>query len=208
VTLLVDALVVGGAIVVGRWIFGKVRARRAGAGGGPGAGAAGEPPAPPRDPLAGFPCRLGDVVLRTGERDEAWLAGALVLEEQRPVAALFVAPEAGGDRALFVRDAPGAGFVWLAPLAPGALALTKEPPSALELEGTRFERSRRLPVRVVRVGSGAPAVGDQAIVAEYAGPAADRLLVVAGTDATLAWRGVALREGEYDVLPAGKRTLE
>jgi len=207
VTLLVDALVVGGAIVVGRWIFGKMRALRGRE--GTGATQGGEAPSePPRDPLAGFPCRLGDVVLRTAERDEAWLAGALVLEEERPVAALFVAPEAGGDRALFVRDAPGAGLVWLAPLAPGSLALTKEPPSALEHEGTRFERTRRLPVRVVRVGSGAPAVGDQAIVAEYTGAAADRLLVVAGRDLTLAWRGVLLREGEYDVLPGGKRTLE
>jgi hypothetical protein len=207
VTILVDALVVVGGIVVGRWIMKRVRARGA-ADAEAERGDAKAPRAPARDPLASFPCKLGDVIVRTAERDEAWLAGALVLEEERPVAALFVAPEAGGDRALFVRDAPGAGLTWLAPLPDGAVATTKDPPHALEVGGVRYERARRLPVRVSRVGTGAPAVGDRAVVAEYAGAAADRLLVVAGADRTLAWKGVALREGEYDVLPGGKATLE
>lgn len=206
-TILVDALVVVGGIVVGRWIMKRVRARGP-SGGDPPAGEAKPPRPPARDPLASFPCKLGDVVVRTAERDEAWLAGALVLEEERPVAALFVAPEAGGDRALFVRDAPGAGLTWLAPLPDGAVGSTKDPPHALEVGGARYERARRLPVRVSRVGTGAPAVGDRAVVAEYAGAAADRLLVVAGADRTLVWKGVALREGEYDVLPGGKETLE
>lgn len=203
-TILVDALVVAGGIVVGRWILQRVRARRSAAGEPRGGATA----APPRDPLAGFPCKLGDVVVRVAERDEAWLAGALVLEEDRPVAALFVAPEAGGDRALFVRSAPGAGMTWLAPLADGAIAATKDPPHALEVDGARFERTRRLPVRVSSVGTGAPPVGERAVVAEYAGAAADRLVVVAGSDKTIAWRGVALRDGDYDVLPGGKGTLE
>jgi hypothetical protein len=207
VTILVDALVVVGGIAVGRWIMRRVRARRAATSQAPSADGAAQRPSP-RDPLAGFPCKLGDVIVRVAERDEAWLAGALVLEEERPVAALFVAPEAGGDRALFVREAPGAGMTWLEPLPEGALAVTKDPPHALEHEGVRFERSRRLPVRVSRIGSGAPSVGDRAVVAEYAGAAADRLLVVAGSEQTLAWRGVALRDGEYDVLPGGKATLE
>jgi hypothetical protein len=207
VTLLLDALVVAGGLVLGRWIVRRVRARRAAA------ADAGEKPSEPQgsaaqDPLAPFPCKLGDVVVRVAERDEAWLAGALVLEEDRPVAALFVAPEAGGDRALFVRDAPGAGMTWLLPLAKGALALTKDPPHALEHDGHRFERTRRLPVRVSCVGKGAPSVGDRAVVAEYTGAAAERLLVVAGNEETLAWKGVALREDEYDVLPGGKATLE
>jgi hypothetical protein len=202
VTLLVDAFVIVGAIALGRWVMRRVR-RRAGA------------PDPEleaghtrRDEPSSFPCRLGDVVVRLAEGDEAWLAGAMMLEEDGPVAALFVAPEAGGDRAVFVRDAVGAGMTWLAPLARGALAVTREPPHALEHEGVRYERARRLPVRVSRVGSGVPTVGDHAIVAEYAGPANLRLLVVAGTSETLAWKGVTLKEGEYDVLPGGKDTLE
>jgi hypothetical protein len=206
VSLVIDALVVVGGIAVGRWIVRRVRAARSQ--GADGAGGTRENAAPATtDALAGFPCKLGDVVMRVAERDEAWLAGALVLLEEKPVAALFVAPEAGGDRALFVREAPGAGITWLSPLPKGALQVTKDPPHALEHEGTRYERARRLPVRVSRVGSGAPAVGERAVVAEYAGPAAARLLVVVGTESTLVWKGVALGEGEYDVLPGGKETL-
>jgi hypothetical protein len=147
-----------------------------------------------------MPCKLGDVVVRTAERDEAWLAGALVFEEEKPVAALFVAPEAGGDRALFVRAAPGSDLTWLVPLAKGALPLTSDPPHAVEHEGARYERARRLPVKVTRVGTGAPTVGARAVVAEYAG--------AAGSEQTLAWKGVSLAEGEYDVLPGGASTLE
>jgi hypothetical protein len=120
---------------------------------------------------------------------------------------LFIAPEAGGDRGLFMRPAPASGVTWLAPLAKGELALTADPPHALEHAGVRFVRVRRLPVKVTRVGSGAPTVGAQAIVAEYTGAAADRILVVAGAEQTLAWKGVALGEGEYDVLPGDKSTL-
>jgi len=207
VTLLLDAAVIVGGLAIGRWIVRRVRARREDAAPtAPGADAHARPAA--HGPPASFPCKLGDVVVRVAERDEAWLAGALMLEEERPVAALFVAPEAGGDRAIFVRDVPGAGMTWLAPIPEGAPAGTKDPPHALEHEGVRYERARRLPVRVSRVGSGAPSVGDRAVVAEYTGPAGMRLLIVAGSEQTLAWKGVALREGEYDVLPGSPETLE
>jgi hypothetical protein len=202
VTLLVDAFVVVGGIALGRWIMRGVR-RRARA-----SGAALRMPPTGHEVPSSFPCKLGDVVVRLAEGDEAWLAGAMMLEEEGPVAALFVAPEAGGDRAVFVRDAVGAGMIWLAPIAKGHLTVTREPPHTLEHEGIRYERARRLPVRVARVGSGVPTVGDHAIVAEYAGPANLRLLVVAGTSETLAWKGVTLNDGEYDVLPGGKETLE
>lgn len=201
-TLLFDALIIVGGVALGRWIARRVR-RRGGPSGVDRATARVEPEMP-----SSFPCKLGDVVVRFAEGDEAWLAGAMLFEEDGPVAALFVAPEAGGDRAVFVRDAVGAGMTWLAPVARGALAVPREPPHALEHEGVRYERARRLPVRVSRVGSGVPTVGDTAIVAEYAGPANLRLLVVAGTAETLAWKGAALTEGEYDVLPGGKETLE
>jgi hypothetical protein len=207
VTILVDALVVGGGILLGRWLSRAFRARRRSRDGTP-AGAQRSAMQPASNPFAGMPCKLGDVVVRTAERDEAWLAGALVFEEEKPVAALFVAPEAGGDRALFVRDAPGSGMTWLVPLAKGALPLTSDPPHAVEHEGARYERARRLPVKVTRVGSGAPTVGARAVVAEYAGAAAERLVVVAGSEQTLAWKGVALVEGEYDVLPGGASTLQ
>jgi hypothetical protein len=197
-SLVVDALIVVGGLALGRWI-----ARRVGAGRPRATTRTPEKAVAASDPFAALPCRLGDVVVRSLERDEAWLAGALVLEEDHPVAALFVAPEAGGDRAVFARDAPGSGITWLWPLAPGDLPLTKEPPHALEYDGAHFERARRLPVRVARVGSGAPTVGDRAVLAEYAGPGTQRIVVVAGTERTMAWKGVALTPSDYDVLPGG-----
>jgi len=206
VTLIVDAVIIVGGIALGRWIVRRVRASRT-------PPSAALPPvvagAPATSELpASFPCRLGDVVIRRGGGDEAWLAGALVLAEEHPIAVLFVAPEAGGDRALFVRDVPGSGITWLSPLPDGAIAPTKEPPHALELDGARFERARRVPVRVSRVGTGAPSPGDRAVAAEYTGPGADRVVVLAGSEKLLAWRGVALGEGEYDVLPGSESTRE
>jgi hypothetical protein len=207
VTLLLDAALVVGGLALGRWIVRRIRARgTTPPHGTPADGAGSEAPA--SEPPASFPCKLGDVVVRVAEGDEAWLAGALMLAEDRPVAALFVAPEAGGDRAVFVRDAPGAGMTWLTPIAKDAPVVTTDPPHALEHHGVRYERARRLPVRVSRVGTGAPSVGDRAVVAEYAGPAAMRLVVVAGNERTLSWKGVALTEGEYDVLPGSPETLQ
>jgi hypothetical protein len=196
VSLVFDALIIVGGLALGRWIARSVRGSRARTARRPS-----ETPAATSDPFAALPCRLGDVVVRVVERDEAWLAGALVLEEDRPVAALFVAPEAGGDLAVFARDAAGAGLVWLSPLAAGDLPLTKDPPHALEHRGVHFERARRLPVRIARLGAGAPSVGDRAVLAEYDGPGTQRIVVVAGTERTVAWKGVALGPADYDVLP-------
>jgi hypothetical protein len=202
VSLVVDVLVVAGGVVLGRWVARRLRARFP-AQSPPVAGTA---PSSLRE-LTAFPCQLGDVVVRTAERDEAWLAGALVFEEEGPVAALFVAPEAGADRALFVRGS-NPGVTWLSPLGAGEVAVTPDPPPAIEHRGVRFERTRRLPVRVTRLGSGAPSVGERAVVCEYAGPGAEQIVVVAGSEQTLAWIGVALGQADYDVLPGGKATLE
>jgi hypothetical protein len=208
VTILVDVALIGGGVLLGRWIARQLRARR-GRDVHVSAIAPEAKALPPATELpASFPCKLGDVLVRTAARDEAWLAGALIFSEERPIAALFVAPEAGGDRALFVRDAPGSGVTWLAPIAKAELALPPEPPFTIEHAGVRYERARRLPVSVARVGSGAPAVGAQAIVAEYAGAGTERLVVVAGTEQSLAWKGESLSESEYDVLPGDKSTLE
>jgi hypothetical protein len=195
VSLVVDLLIIAGGFVVVRWAAKKLRSRRTPEPVGDEAPSAGEV-------LQTLPCQLGDVVVRTIERDEAWLGGALVFEEQRPVGALFVAPEAGADRALLVHEADE-GVVWLSPLASRALALPGDPPSTLEHGGVLFERARRLPVHVRRVGIGAPPVGDRAVVVVYAGPAAERIVVVIGSQETRSWLGVALGKGDYDVLPGG-----
>ncbi len=153
--------------------------------------------------LEQFPCKLGDVVLRAGG-DEAWLAGGLVFSEDLPVAVLYIAPDAGGDRALYVKPSPQPSLTWLSPLAEGTVLITGEPPSAIEQGGDRFDRVRRLPLRVTRIGSGAPDVGDSAIVAEYTTAAGDVLLVLASSGTSRAWRGSPLEEGTYDVLPNGE----
>ena len=157
--------------------------------------------------LEGFLCQLGDVLTReTGE--EAWLAGGVVLSEDIPVAVLFVAPDAGHDIALYVRPHPRSSLFWLEPLDPSAVLVGGEPPSSVEQGGIRFDRTRRLPLRVKRIGAGAPDVGDEVTVAEYASAGADRLLVLKATNGTVrAYRGLELEAGTYEVIASGDSTL-
>ena len=231
--LLAGLIVAGtsGAIAVGRWLSG----RRAGGGEGepkpPAAGAndAGDEPRDAKDTdepkkggarpaakrkvegphahLVGFPCQLGDVLLRlTGE--EAWLAGGLVLSEESPVAALFVAPDAGHDCAIYVRPQPREAVFWMEPLDPGAVLVGGEPPSSVEHGGIRFDRVRRLPLRPKRIGVGAPDVGDAVVLAEYASAGSERLLVMRSTSGVShAYRGEELEVSAYEVIPSGRSTL-
>jgi hypothetical protein len=161
----------------------------------------------PQAHLEGFPCQLGDVLMRlTGE--EAWLAGGLVLSEEGPVAALFVAPDAVRDCAIYVRPPPREAVFWMTPLDPGAVLVGGEPPSSVEHGGIRFDRVRRLPLRPKRIGVGAPDVGDAVVLAEYASAGAERLLVMRSTagDAR-AYRGEELEPSSYEVIASGRSTL-
>jgi hypothetical protein len=218
VSLLVTSILVAGGVLLGRWI---ARGRRADTKPEP------EQPLPeprpeqpsvkerekprravPPDALfADLPCKLGDVVIRAGG-EEAWLAGAVVFSEQHLVSALFVAPDAGKDGAVYARPRPSPQLLWLEAIAPGDLILGAEPPTSVEHAGVRYERARRLPVKVERYGAGAPDVGEQVIVAEYTSQGFERLLVVTGAGTVRAWAGTALEEGMYDVLPAGRSTLD
>jgi hypothetical protein len=157
--------------------------------------------------LEGFPCQLGDVLMRlTGE--EAWLAGGLVLSEDAPVAALFVAPDAGHDCAIYVRPRPREAVYWMAPLDPSLVLVGGEPPSSVEQGGIRFDRVRRLPLRPKRVGVGAPDVGDAVVLAEYASAGSERLLVMRGSTGTShAYRGDELEASSYEVIASGRSTL-
>ncbi len=219
-SLLFATLGVAGGVIVGRAIVRALRgggtppadaprdAAAAGASAGAGASAAGASaaPAPPKDPYEGFPCRLGDVVM-AHHGEEAWLAGALVFSEKMPRAVLFIAPDAGGDRALYVRPAPDPSVLWMTPLPEKALVVGRDPPPSIEHEQQRFERTRRLPFRAERAGTGAPDVGQDVIVAEYSGGGAeDRIVVVVGQSGARAYRGRKLTEGTYDVLPGGGDT--
>jgi hypothetical protein len=161
----------------------------------------------PHAHLEGFPCQLGDVLMRiTGE--EAWLAGGLVLSEEGPVAALFVAPEAGHDIAIYVRPQPREAVYWMEPLDPSAVLVGGEPPSSVEHGGIRFDRVRRLPLRPKRIGVGAPDVGDAVVLAEYASAGSERLLVMRSNLGTSrAFRGEELEPSSFEVIASGKSTL-
>ena len=108
-----------------------------------------------------FPCALGDVVVRTSDGAEAWLAGALVLHEDLPTVALFVAPDAAGERAVYARPRPVQDLAWLTPVASGVVVAGSEPPSAIEIDGARFQRVRRLPLRVERIGDLQPPIDNR-----------------------------------------------
>jgi hypothetical protein len=198
-SLLVTSLAVAGGILVGRALSRAWRRPESASKPSPNLQA---PPKAAVDPLASFPCHLGDVILGNGEQ-EAWLSGALVFSEAAPTAALFIAPDAGGDRAILARPAPDASLVWMMPLRSGELPAFREPPSTLEHGQERFERRRRLPLRVSRVGTGAPDVGSEVIFAEYAAPMGERLILLIASQAVHAWRGRVLEEGTYDRLPGG-----
>lgn len=161
----------------------------------------------PEAQLEGFPCRLGDVILRsTGE--EAWLAGAVVLHETDapPLFALFHSPDSGGDRAVLAEPSEDAALLWLQPISdPGVRG---EPPSAIEHEGAHFDRRRRLPLHAARIGTGTPDVAKSVIFAEYTGVGDSRLIVLSGDGACHAYLGQSMLAGSYDVLPSGKSTLE
>ena len=202
------SLLVTSAILATGLLAGRLIARLAGRGAaGQAYGAKASPAASGTTPARkrsadfdGFACKLGDVVLRAGG-DEAWLAGALVMSEQRATCVLFLAPDASGVRAIYAKPSPSASLGWFVPLAAGALNLTGEPPSTIEHAGQRFERVRRLPLRVTRLGSGTPDVGDSTIVAEYNDSAGGELLVLASSGRWHAWLGSRLEPGMFQILP-------
>lgn len=154
-----------------------------------------------------FVCRLGDVIVRQ-DGAEAWLAGALVFSEDAPAAVLFVAPEAKVDRAVFVRAKPSTELLWLTPIAEDSWhAKSPEPPTSIELGGEPFDRIRRLPFRVERIGEGAPDIGPDVIVAEYKSLRTEekRVIAISGGGHSRAWRGEKIEVGLCDVLPSGSR---
>jgi hypothetical protein len=158
--------------------------------------------------LPGFPCQLGDVIMRR-IGDEAWLEGGLVFSEDAPVSALFVAPEGKELRGIYVRPQPTLDVFWLAPVPATMLAVGGEPPTSIEHDAQRYERTRRLPLRSRRIGTGAPDVGETVLCAEYTGPGAERMIILVGDGgARSVWVGEALYEGMYDVLGGGASTLE
>jgi hypothetical protein len=151
-----------------------------------------------------FPCGLGDVVVRTIDGAEAWAGGAIVLLEDAPAAVLFIAPDASGERAIYARPRPVTDLGWLTPIPRDAIVVGPEPPSALEIGRTRFDRKRRLPLRTRRLGSGAPEVGATAVLGEYTSASGDLAIVLAAEGVSRVWTGRRLGDDEYEVWRGGK----
>ncbi|WP_394848707.1 hypothetical protein LZC95_14785 [Pendulispora brunnea] len=161
--------------------------------------------APKVDPFAAFGCRLGDVVLAS-DGEEAWLESAIVFSEEVPVLVLFLAPNAGADRAVLVRPKPHEDLVWLTAAPHMAEASnwgpSEEPPSSLVHHGERFERLRRLPLSAERHGPSAPDLGDVVLFAEYKSATDRRLVAILAGTRVLVWEGRMLGPGLYEVLPS------
>lgn len=205
-SLVVTALLIAGGALCG----GAAAARRIGRDRSgsmrSGAASALPPSADERGPhgsVGPFVCGLGDVVVARDGR-EAWLAGVLIFSEEAPVAALFVAPDSGAEHVVYVRPLPSEEVLWLARIEPDALGLEvgREPPSSLEHDRARYERQRRLPLRVSRFGTHAPSIGEESILSEYRASTGNALVIVTWDGGVLALHGRGLGPGMYDVLPA------
>lgn len=162
---------------------------------------------PPRDVLAGAPCQLGDVLM-TRSGAEAWIVGAVVLHEDGPSAVLYRAPEAGGDRFVYVRLDRADTWWWLAEGAAPSMLPTGDLPRTLELGSELLERSRSLAFRARRAGELPWPVDDVVVVAEYEGVGSARLLVLRGVGSGLVFAGDAIDRGAVEIVPSGARGLE
>lgn len=149
-------------------------------------------------PFATLPLALGDVV--SSGMEERWLSGAVVAREGDVViAALFVAPE-GKEHHAVAAFAPPRKDVWW--MSPAEIASPDEPPATIEINGVALSRKARLPVRLTRLGQGAPQVAEEGIWAVY-DRGRDVAVVIASRGEAHAWSGKRLEEDEYDRLGGG-----
>jgi len=200
VSLIIAAVVAGGGALVAGAMAGWLRARRQRSVSAPTASAAEPAPAPSLLARSGFDVELGDVIEVAGR--ELWLEQAWLLAEAGdPVAALFAAREA-----TLIALPPPSRTVYL--LEEVSVGIAADPPAVLESRGVRFERARRLPVRVSCIGKSEPLPWDEAVLAEYRGLARDALWVLGRPGATRAWQGRAADESEIVRWGGGQKTLE
>ncbi|MFO0567489.1 MAG: hypothetical protein U0263_17660 [Polyangiaceae bacterium] len=200
-SLVVAALVLGGGSLVLGLAQRYVRAKR-----GAKPETAGPLPAPPkseREPSVlarwGFELEVGDVVEIGGQ--ELWFEeGWLLREGDEPVVALFRAHEAA-----VVALPPPNGTLYV--LDEVELVLPSDPPSSVESKGVRFERVRRLPVRVTALGKSAPLPWEEALLVEYRGLGRDALWVLGRGGRARAWQGRSVHPSEIVRWGGGERTL-
>lgn len=152
---------------------------------------------PSISPFAPFGMALGDVV---SHRDsDAWLCSGLILAEELPIAALFVAPDDRREIWIFVPLAPSERPLWLGPADELVLG-TGEPPMVLEHAGVTYTRVRRRPCQISAYGTDPPDIGPFAICAEYTGAGDQAALVLMGRKHALAAVGLALDKDRLEVV--------
>lgn len=149
------------------------------------------PPAP--KPLDGFGLDLGDVISSGGE--ERWLSGALVAREQTVISALFFAPEGREHWVVAAFPLPERDIFWLRPVE---VVSPAEPPATLEISGLTMQRKNRLPVRLERIGQGAPNIGSTGILATYTAGAREVAIVLTSGEQCLGWSGRRIDSSDYD----------
>jgi len=165
---------------------------------------------------ARFGAILGDVFLRTSG-DTALCESALVFSEgEHAVAVLFGGPDRGGETSVYVLPPPASSVFWLTEMGDvdrGALAVdpsrsNQEPPTVVEVRGTTFERTRRLPVTAIGFGPSASVVASGGTLAEYPAGNGERMVAYfSSAHGPRAYRGVELLAGTFEVLPGGEAPL-
>jgi len=147
----------------------------------------------PSNALEGFGLAIGDVISSGGE--ERWLSGALLAREQTVITVLFFAPEGREHWVVAAFPLPERDIFWLRPVE---VVSPAEPPATLEIDGFTMQRKRRLPVRLERMGQGAPAVDSTGMLATYTAGARDVAIVLTCGEQCLGWSGRRIESSEYD----------
>ncbi len=176
---------------------------------------AGQPDAVAEDPrlaaLSRLPVSLGDVISveaddrwhRTGAKTafvERWLEGGVaVFDGTELVAALFVAPEGGTQEGVVAFAPPRRDIGWV---SRASVDVGAEAPATIEIDGVVLSRKRRLSGTLLRVGKGAPRLGDAGMFVEYEASGAMIAVVVKG-EQTTAWLGKRYEQGSYDRMGSG-----
>ncbi len=147
----------------------------------------------------GFGLELGDVI--DVEKRSLWLRHAwLASEGKEAIAALMFAEED------VVVMQPGAGLrVCLT--RPVELAVGEEVPSAMEVAGARFERVRRLPVRLQPLGESPQPPFDEATLSELRGIAGEVLWVLSHGSLCKAYVGRSLDPSDVEYWGGGSLTV-
>lgn len=145
---------------------------------------------------------LGDVVSVEGH--ERWLAGAILAYDGPTLAAgVFFAPEGQKLEVVASFPEPRRSILWL---SAADVEIGHEAPTSIEIQGVFLQRKRRLPVQLKRAGQGAPDIGSEAMMAEYAATGGDAALILRTHARTYGWFGRDIAPPHYDRMGKGTPT--